>query len=70
MLVAVAVNVTDVPAHTGPVNVEPRLTAGVRFGFTVIVMEFEEAVFTDRQDPPVIVIAHVITSPFTSVEDV
>lgn len=67
MLAVVAVNVTVLPAHIGPGKEEPRLTVGVRFALTAMVMELEETVPADKQVPPLRVRVQETTSPLTSV---
>ena len=44
-----AVNNTELPTHTGPAGLAVRLTAGVMFWFTIIIMLLEPAVVGDTQ---------------------
>lgn len=42
-MTGVAVNVTDVPAHIGPIGTDAMLTLADKFGLTVIEIAFEVA---------------------------
>jgi hypothetical protein len=66
---AVAVNVTGVPAHIGPVGFAAMETVGVVLGaLNVIEMELDVAVVDKKQEPPpLIVISQVTLSPFANV---
>ena len=70
-MLGVPVNTTVLPIQSGFVPVvKSRLTAGVKLGFTVMVMVFEVAVVEVKQDPPDTVTSHVTKSPFVIAEEV
>jgi len=69
-LLALAVNVTDVPTQIEPDGEAEILTAGVTLEFTDIVIVFEFAVLVVRQPPPVIVMVQVTVLPLPSELDV
>jgi len=68
VLLAVAVKVTGVAAHTGPVGLTASINAGLRFGFTAIVIVLDVAVFDVKQVPPLIAIEQETVFPFDNVE--
>ena len=68
MLLAVAVNVTDVPAQIGPDGDAAMLTVGVILEFTTMVIVLDVAVVDVKQVPPVTVITTSTVFPFASVE--
>ena len=68
VLVALAVNVTDVPAQIKPCGETAILTAGVE-AITIINIVLEDAVFAVKQVPPVIVISQVTASALTSEDE-
>jgi len=70
VLAAVAVNVMGVAAQTGPAGLAAKTTAGVKLGFTAMLMAFDDAVLAVKQVPPLTVIAQVTLFPFTSVDEV
>jgi len=70
VLAAVAVNVTGMAAQTVPAGLAAKITAGVRFGFTVMLMAFELAVVDVKQLPPLILISQVTILPFDKLEEV
>jgi hypothetical protein len=64
---AVAVNVAELPAHSGFVpDVIAIVTDGVTIGFTVITIELDEAI-AELTQLAFEVITHVITSVFANV---
>jgi hypothetical protein len=70
LLLAVAVKVTGVAAHTGPAGLTASVNVGLRFGFTAIVIVLDAAVLDVKQFPPLILIAQETIVPLVSVEDV
>lgn len=66
---AVAVNMSWLPAQTGPAGNTARLMVGVIKGITVTVMEFELTVLEVKQ-PPLMMIVQEILSPLFKVEQV
>lgn len=67
MLVAVAVNITELPIHTGPAGVAVIFMAGVIFGFTVIDILLDVAAVGEPQFALEVRITFTI-SPFTKAE--
>jgi len=67
-LLTLAVNVTGTVAQIGPAGLAANTTAGVRLGFTAILIVLDAAVLAVRQVPPAIVMVQVTVLPFAKLE--